>query len=120
LGGGISLDIPHTEFIQLDVMALKQDDVNSIGIQITPAWSIPFSLGGLSFKFRGFLDWVSASATGGVDYILTQPQLLLDAGQLLGHKDRLYVGIEYWYWHNKFGIKGITEQSAQAIIMYNF
>lgn len=120
LGGGISLDIPHTEFIQLDVMAYKQEAVNNVGIQITPAWSIPFTLGGLDFKFRGFVDWVSAAATGGVDYILTQPQLLLDLGQLSGHKDKLYLGIEYWYWHNKFGTEGVNEQSAQATIMYNF
>ena len=120
LGGGISFDIPLIEFMQLDVMAHKQDDVNSIGIQITPAWSVPFSLGSLSFKFRGFLDWVSASATGGEDYILIQPQLLLDVGHLLGHKDKFYAGIEYWYWHNKFGIKGVTEQSVQAMLMYVF
>jgi len=120
LGGGISFKIPHTEFIQLDVMAYKQDNVNSVGLQITPAWSIPFTLCGLDFKFRGFLDWVSAAATGGLDYILTQPQLLFNAGKLSGQSDKFYVGIEYWYWHNKFGIKGITEESIQATILYKF
>jgi len=120
LGGGISFQIPHTEFIQLDIMAYKQDDINSVGLQITPAWSIPFTLAGLDFKFRGFLDWVSDAATGGVDYILTQPQLLLDVGQLSGQSDKLYVGIEYWYWRNKFGIKGVTEKSIQATLLYNF
>jgi nucleoside-specific outer membrane channel protein Tsx len=120
LGGGISFDIPHTEFIQLDVMAYKQEGGDSIGIQITPAWSIPFSLGGLNFRFTGFVDWVSADATGGVDYILTQPQLLLDVGQLSGHDKKLYVGIEYWYWHNKFGIKGVNEESLQAMLLYKF
>jgi nucleoside-specific outer membrane channel protein Tsx len=120
LGAGIKFDIPHTEFVQLDIMAHKQDSVHRAGLQITPAWSIPFRLGALHFKFRGFLDWVSASATGGEDYILTQPQLLLDAGRLFGHKEKLYVGIEYWYWHNKFGIKGVTEQSVQATLMYAF
>lgn len=120
LGAGISFDIPYAEFVQLDIMAFKSDDVNSTGMQITPVWSIPFSIGGLNFKFRGFLDWVSASATGGEDYILTQPQLLLDAGDLLGHKNKVYAGIEYWYWHNKFGIKGVTEQSIQATLLYSF
>lgn len=120
LGGGISFQIPHTEFIQLDVMAYKQDNVNSVGLQVTPAWSIPFTLGGLDFKFRGFLDWVSAAATGGVDYILTQPQLLFDAGQLSGQRDKFFIGIEYWYWHNKFGIEGVTEESIQATLLYDF
>jgi len=120
LGGGISFDIPHTEFIQLDVMAYKQEDVDSTGIQITPAWSIPFSFAGLNFKFTGFLDWVSAAATGKASYVLTQPRLLLDVGELSGHGDKFYVGIEYWYWHNKFGIKGVTEESLQAMLLYNF
>ncbi|MFT5396689.1 MAG: nucleoside-specific outer membrane channel protein Tsx [Gammaproteobacteria bacterium] len=119
-GGGISFDIPHTEYIKLDIMAYKNDDVNSLGVQITPVWSVPFSIGGLDFKFRGFLDWLSAGATGGEDSILTQPQLLLDVGNLIGHKNQFYAGIEYWYWHNKFGIKGVTEQSAQATLMYTF
>ena len=121
LGGGIFFDIPHFEYLLIDVMAHKQDHVNSYGMQITPAWSVPFSLGSLNFKFRGYLDWVSANATGEADYILTQPQLLLDVGYLLGHKDNnFYAGIEYWYWHNKFGIKGVTEQSVQAMFMYEF
>ncbi len=120
LGAGVSLDIPYTDFVQLDVMAYKTDGVSSIGMQITPSWSIPFSIGHLNFKFRGFLDWISADATGGEDYILTQPQLLLDIGQLLGHQNELYAGIEYWYWHNKFGIDGITEQSTQIILSYSF
>jgi|LWDU01.1.fsa_nt_gi hypothetical protein len=28
----ISFDIPHTDFIQLDVIALKQDDINRVGL----------------------------------------------------------------------------------------
>ncbi len=120
LGAGFSLDIPYAEFVQLDVMAYKSDEVNSTGIQITPSWSIPFSIGRLNFKFRGFLDWQSASATGGEDFILTQPQLLLDVGHLLSHKNKLYAGVEYWYWHNKFGIDGVTEQSAQITLLYSF
>ncbi len=119
-GGGISFDIPHTDFVQLDVMAYKSDEVNSVGIQITPSWDIPFSIGSLNFKFRGFLDWISADATGGEDFILAQPQLLLDVGHLLRHKNKLYVGIEYWFWHNKFGIDGVTEQSTQLTLLYSF
>jgi nucleoside-specific outer membrane channel protein Tsx len=119
-GGGISFDIPHTEFIKLDIMAYKDDNVSSIGVQVSPVWNIPFSIGNLDFKFRGFLDWLSSDATGGDDSILTQPQLLLDVGKLVGNRNKFYAGIEYWYWHNKFGINGITEQSAQATLMYTF
>ncbi|MEO1925264.1 MAG: hypothetical protein ABGY08_04630 [Gammaproteobacteria bacterium] len=45
---------------------------------------------------------------------------LLDVGHLLGQKNKFYAGIEYWYWHNKFGIKGVTEQSLQAMLLFDF
>ncbi len=66
----MSLDILFAEFVRLNIMAYKSDEGNSTGIQITSSWNIPFSIGGLNFKFRGFLDWQSASATGGEDSII--------------------------------------------------
>lgn len=120
LGVGVNVPIPAFDFFQIDFMAYKSDDVNTTGIQITPAWSMPFQISNLKFKFRGFLDWISADATGGEDYILTQPQLLMDVGDLFGNSDQVYLGVEYWYWHNKFGINGVTEHAAQAMLLYDF
>ena len=120
LGVGVSLDFLDAEFISLDIMARKPDDVNSTGIQITPAWSIPFNVGRYKFKFRGFADWVNANGSGGVSYLLTQPQLVLDVGDLFGQSGKIFAGIEYWYWHNKFGIDGVSEDAAQALIIYQF
>jgi len=120
LGIGIKFDAPTFDFFQIDIKSFQAENVNTIGIQITPSWSLPFSIAGLNFEFRGFLDWSSASATGGTDYLFTQPQVLLDVGDILGESSQFYAGIEYWYWHNKFGINGVTEQSAQIMFMYKF
>lgn len=120
LGAGISFDILNADFVSVDFMARKADDVNSTGLQITSAWSIPFSVGRFKFKFRGFADWVDASGSGGVAYLLTQPQFVLDVGDFFGNTGKIYAGIEYWYWHNKFGIDGVDEKAAQALLIYQF
>ncbi|MDH5358219.1 MAG: DUF5020 family protein [Gammaproteobacteria bacterium] len=119
-GGGISFNVPAMDYLQLDVQAFKSENVSTTGIQITPVWSVPFQIGSLHFKFRGFADWQSKKATGGEHTLLTQPQLLLDVGQLANHPNQFYAGIEYSYWRNKFGIDGVTEKIAQAMLMFTF
>ena len=120
LGAGISFNIPKMDFFTLDIQAFKADNVHTTGIQITPVWSVPFQIGSLHFLFKGYAEWQSEKATGGSSTFLTQPQLLLDVGQLSGQSNTVYAGIEYHYWHNKFGIKGLTEKVPQAMIMMIF
>lgn len=119
---GLSFDLsnPWFNYLQLDIAAIKNDNVQGrYGIQFTPVWSIPFSLGSFKLKFRGFTDFQTAnSSSAGSFQILSQPQLLLDIGDLAGwQKDKLYIGTEYIFWHNKFGIKGIDESVVQAMII---
>jgi len=119
-GAGVAFDMPNMDYFHIDILAFKSDNIDSTGIQITPVWSVPFQIGELHFKFRGFIDWQSKKATGGESFILAQPQLLLDIGQLAGHSNQVYAGIEYSYWRNKFGIKGLTEKVPQAMLMITF
>lgn len=120
LGLGTHFNVPAMDFLFIDIMAFKAENVHTTAVQITPVWSAPFKIGSLPFIFKGFLDWQSRKATGENSSILTQPKLLLDIGQLLGTKNTFHAGIEYQYWHNKFGIKGLTESMPQAIIMTTF
>ena len=121
LGGGLSFNLPHFNFFTLDLQAFKSDNVHTTGVQVTPVWSVPFQLGHFHFLFKGYAEWQSKKATGGSSTLLTQPQLLLDVGYLVSnHRDKFYMGIEYHYWHNKFGIKGVTERIPQAMIQLNF
>ncbi|NOQ81080.1 MAG: hypothetical protein GQ548_00970 [Methylophaga sp.] len=119
-GAGISFNIPHMDFLTVDIQAFKAENVHTTGVQITPVWSMPFDIGSLHFLFKGYAEWQSDKATGGSSSLLTQPQLLLDVGQLFGQNNKIYAGIEYHYWHNKFGIKGLTEKVPQAMMMINF
>ena len=70
--------------------------------------------------FHGFVDYASGGATGGKSYILTQPQLLVDLKKTFGIKQNVFMGIEYTYWRNKFGINNVDEESIQAMISLEF
>ena len=37
-----------------------------------------------------------------------------------GRKGQFYAGVEWQYWHNKFGIDGVTESVAQAQLKWLF
>ena len=119
---GLSFDLtnPLFDYLQLDITAYKADDISGkYGVQITPVWSFPFEIAAIKFKFRGFTDFRTGNTNAsGNFHILAQPQLLLDVGNLAGWKsDAVYVGTEYSYWHNKFGVKGIDESVVQAMII---
>lgn len=117
---GFSLDLSNSlfDYLQLDIAAYKDDSVsNKYGMQITPVWSLPFQIASTKFKFRGFTDFRTGNTNAtGTFHILAQPQLLLDVGDLFGWKsDKVFVGTEYSYWHNKFGVRGIDESVVQAM-----
>ncbi len=119
---GFSFDLANEyfDYLQLDIAVYKSDDVNNkYGLQVTPVWSYPFAIGSAKFKFRGFTDFrTSNTNNSGNFHILAQPQVLLDIGNLAGLKsDSVYIGTEYSYWHNKFGIKGVNESVVQAMII---
>lgn len=120
LGLNFELSAPLFDYLQISVSAYKDDNVNNkYGMQITPVWSIPFELAEIKFKFRGFTDFnIGNTNAAGRFTILSQPQLLLDVGDLVGLKsDKVYIGTEYSHWHNKFGIKSVDEHVVQAMII---
>jgi nucleoside-specific outer membrane channel protein Tsx len=120
LGLNFEFSAPLFDYLQLSVSAYKDDNVNNkYGMQITPVWSIPFEVAKIKFKFRGFTDFnIGNTNAAGRFTILSQPQLLVDVGDLVGLKsDKVYIGTEYSHWHNKFGIKGVNEHVAQAMII---
>ncbi|WP_200875016.1 hypothetical protein [Methylomarinum vadi] len=53
--------------------------------------------------------------------MLTQPQMLIDVGDLAGWKsDKVYIGTEYMYWYRKFGLDGVEESTVQGMIIAFF
>lgn len=120
LGLNLEFSAPLFDYLQLSISAYKDDNVrNKYGMQMTPVWSLPFELAELKFKFRGFTDFnIGNTNAAGRFTILSQPQLLLDVGDLVGlQSNKVYIGTEYSHWHNKFAIKGVDEHVVQAMII---
>jgi nucleoside-specific outer membrane channel protein Tsx len=50
-----------------------------------------------------------------------QPQVRMDLGEALGNEaGNLFVGIEYQYWKNKYGVKDKDESMVQFQTVWNF
>lgn len=120
---GVSLDfaVPGFQLLQLDIHAYKDESAPHAGWQITPAWDTTFNLGSQQFRFRGFADWISGGASAsGKPQLLTQPQLLWNVGKAAGAYEHLWLGVEYQYWRNKYGIAGADESLPQFMLMLAF
>ena len=121
---GLKFDLnnQYFDYLNLSITAYKDDAVKTYGVQITPVWSLPFTVLETKFKFRGFLDLKNGSTnSAGNVTMLAQPQLLMDIGDLFKWKsDVLYIGMEYSYWVNKFGIEGEDESAMQGMLSVFF
>lgn len=119
-GVGFDLDIPHFAFFSVNFFLRKEFNsqfgptLEYDSFQISPSWNLPFTLGEARFEFGGFLDY----AGGDGDFeanLLTAPQLLLDVGNFQDKPGSFYLGVEYQYWKNKYGVDGFDESVAQLM-----
>jgi nucleoside-specific outer membrane channel protein Tsx len=118
-GIGFDLDVPKFSFVQLNFYVRNNPEQSGQTYQITPCWYLPFTIGPARFIFEGFAD--IAGSEGDLSFnVDTQPRLLLDLGNFWGAPNCLYVGTEYMYWHNKFGVKGVDESLPQAMVKWVF
>jgi hypothetical protein len=72
------------------------------------AWLIPFPIGTVPVKFQGFMNYIGAKGRDGQGAgtkpeTLLELALMVDVGSFAAHKDTVFVGVGYQYWHNKFG-----------------
>lgn len=139
-GMRLSLDLPGFAFANLDITAYIHQSGGSAdsstftvvdegsSFMIDFNWGYPFKLGNTSWSIGGHLEYIDGrsqtSNFGTADlesWILFQPQLRLDVGELLGYKaDRTFVGIKYQYWKNKLGEKGTDDNTIQLIAGWRF
>lgn len=106
LGVGASWKAPGFHYLHTNIYRAfngEEDD----DYQLTIVWAKAFSIKGHRFLYDGFIDWSSATADHHASLNWTS-QLKHDIGSLMGKPNRLYWGIEYVYWRNKFGIANAT------------
>lgn len=115
LGPGFDLDAPGFDRLAFNFYYRKPDGStgNPSGQwQITPTWAITIPVGKSDILFDGYIDWVvnDAGSKNSGNYLAKNlhinPQIKYDLGKALDKKaGMLYVGIEYDYWSNKYGIE---------------
>lgn len=83
--------------------------------QFTPSGTLQFSD---NFSLSGYIDFIGAKGAGTASQIGSQIQIRYDLGALVGQSSRGFVGVEYQYFHNKFGVKGLNERVPQLLLVW--
>lgn len=118
----VDFDLPGFDYFNVDFLRQRITETEDIGTswQITPVWKLPFQIAGTHWTFEGFADFIGKKGHHAARQALAQPQLRLDVGDFFGNTDHLFLGIEYQYWHNKYGIKGLHDNVPQALLVWRF
>ncbi|MEB0075595.1 outer membrane protein OmpK [Pseudomonas sp. CCI3.2] len=128
IGPGFDLAVPGFDYFQLNFYQRHTDGGrpgNNLW-QVTPVWGYTLPVGRSDILFDGYIDWVVDNAKNDRgEYhanLHVNPQIKYDLGKALhwGEK-QLYVGIEYDYWKNKYGIENTsnfdTDQNTASLLV---
>jgi nucleoside-specific outer membrane channel protein Tsx len=83
--------------------------------QFTPSGTFQLSD---DFSLSGYMDFIGSKGAGTASQIGTQIQLRYDLKALVGQPSRAFVGMEYQYFRNKFGVKGLNERVPQLLVVW--
>ena len=112
IGIGSDLKLPGFSFFQLN-MYLRDNGIGSNSFQTTLAWGMPIG----PLFYDGFIDFATSvdqtlangTTVSSANQMNFTSQLKYDIGPMLNINNKLFVGIEYVFWNNKFGIKDSPE-----------
>lgn len=123
LGPAVDLNIPGFDYFQLNTYYRETDGKrDGSGVwQITPVWSYTIPVGNSDLVIDGFMDWVVDNDKSYHANLHFNPQIKYDLAKGLGMGKKFYVGVEYDYWSDKYGIKDsqafTTNQSAISLLL---
>ena len=124
-GATVALNVPGFAFVSVGAFAYidrgrfqgQPSDCQATTYQITPSWSLPFSVGSAKLKLDGFVDFIGKHANCEA-MVLTEPRLTLDLSALWNKPGHLYAGVDWLYWRNKYGIKGLEDNVFLPIVVW--
>ena len=119
LGLGIAWQNSFFSYLNTNIYyAINETQSNDY--QLTLSFAKSFTISDLSFKTNGFIDWSSAASDHKSSFHFS-PQVLLDFGEIFNQPKLLFVGIEYSYWRNKYGLANIDdEHTVSAMVKLSF
>ena len=124
-GVTVDLNVPGFAFFSVGAFVYidrgrfqgQPTDCTAATYQITPSWSLPFRAGAARLKVDGFVDVIGEHANCAA-MVLTQPRLALDLSAFWEKPGRVFVGVDYLYWHNKYGIAGLTDKTFLPVVVW--
>ncbi|WP_372866704.1 outer membrane protein OmpK [Pseudomonas sp.] len=129
IGPAIDLAIPGFDYVQINTYLRTTDgkrDGDNVW-QITPVWSYTVPLGNSDLVIDGFMDWVVDNDDSYHANLHFNPQIKYDVAKAFGIGKKVYLGVEYDYWSDKYGIAddsflgdeilGGTDQSAISLLV---
>jgi len=124
-GVTFDLKVPGFAFLSVGAFAYidrgrfqgQPTDCTATTYQITPSWSVPFRVAAASLKLSGFADFIGKHANCAA-VVLTQPRLALDLSEIWKKPGHVFVGVDYQYWHNKYGIAGLTDKTFLPVVVW--
>lgn len=121
-GLGFALNITGFKYFNLNVYR-RDNQYTKNNYQASISYALPFTLAGQTFLFDGFADWTSTTSQqrSSLNYT-SQLKWQLYKGK---SGNRLYMGMEYVYWNNKYGVKDSSrlnsnERNANLLLKYHF
>lgn len=141
LGPTVMFDVPG--FLDVSLLALRESNAPFNGYtgvatprytykthaMLSAAWGIPFGAG-IPLAFEGYANFIAAKGSnefGGPTAPETNidMQLMYDLSGAMGAaKNTFRLGVEYQYWHNKFGnpsnVPGATARTPMVRAEYHF
>lgn len=104
LGLSVNLNVPGFKYFKLTFFRRFNEEMAD-SWQLTHVFAAHFRVGKARFLYDGFTDWVSANEDK-YSTLNCTTQLKWDAGDaIFKSPGNLYIGVEYTYWRNKFGIR---------------
>lgn len=124
VGPGVDLSVSGFSHLSLNFYRRNNEGSGDDNWQLTTVWGVPFSLGNQQFVYDGFIDWVSGDGDTTSQTNFTS-QFKWDLGALWQTPKTLYLGIEYVYWNNRFGIQDTdafetNERNVNGLLKLHF
>ena len=124
-GATVEFNVPGFAFLSVGTFALidrgrfqgQLTECSATTWQVTPSWSLPFRLGGAKLQTDGFVDFVGRHANCEA-WILTSPRLMMDLSSLWEKPGKVYIGVDFLYWRNKYGIAGLKDKLILPLVIW--
>ena len=116
-GFGFDWKIPGFSYLKTNFYTRNNPSLAGSAEQVTVSWGLPVPLGKHRLFFDGFADITGVEGTR-VANEQVQAGALIDIGHYWGQPNKFFIGTEYIYWNNKFGLDGVRESVFQIELRY--